>query len=54
MVCTCMKECRCLTFQIDECDYCEERICSYCEMNKWERLKMVKKDVTPSPGTVTN
>jgi len=31
--CECMKECKCLTFQIGECDYCEERKCEYCEQN---------------------
>ena len=28
--CQCMKECNCYTFQIGECDYCEERKCKYC------------------------
>lgn len=42
MVCTCMKKCKCLTFQIGECDYCEERLCKYCVIKKDQLKDLIK------------
>ncbi len=35
-LCECLRECTCLTFQIDECDFCEGRKCKFCVENENE------------------